>query len=84
MRSGLGGRCYLRPTQGTLRLSRTAHGCLHPHDKRVETQSTLDAISDVETLGSSTAPKRAGDTSLRSRRAVSFKCVYLGAQSRRY
>ena len=84
MRSGLGGRCYLRPTQGTLRVSRTPHGCLHPHDQRVETQSTLDVISDVETLASSTAPKRPRDTSFRSRRAVSFKCVYLGAQSARY
>ena len=50
MRSGLGRRYYLRPTQGTLRLSRTAHGCFHPHDQRVEAQSTVDAISDVETL----------------------------------
>ena len=49
MRSGLGWRYYLRSTQGTLRLSRTAHGCLHPHDQRVATQSTVDAISDVET-----------------------------------
>ena len=84
MRSGLGGRCYLLPTQGTLRLSRAPHGCLHPHDQRVETQSTIDIISEVETLASSTAPKRPGDPSFRSGRAVPFKRVYLSAQSARY
>ena len=79
MRSGLGGRCYLGPTQGTLRLSRAAHGCLHPHDQRVVTQSTVDAISDVEPATRGVTSKRPRDPSLRSRCAISFKCLHLNA-----
>ena len=80
MRSSLGGRYYLRPTQGTLHLSRAAHGCLHSHDKRMETQSTVDAISDVEPTTRGVASKRPGDPSFRSRCAVSFKCLSLDSQ----
>ena len=74
-------RYYIRPTQRTLRLCRSAHGCLHPNDKRVETQSTFDAISDLETATTGVVPKRPGDSSQRSRRSVSFKCLPLDAQA---
>ena len=53
MRSGLGGRYYLRPPQATLRVCRAPYGCLHAHDKRVEPESTLDAISDLAPLRAS-------------------------------
>ena len=38
-------------------------------------ESTVEHISDVETLGRRLTPKRPGDPSFRSRRAVSFKGV---------
>ena len=57
MRSGLGGR--LCSTQGRLHLCRSAYGCLHPNDKGVETQSTLDASSDLETATTGVRSKRA-------------------------
>ena len=43
LRSGLGRRYYLRPPERTFHLCRSAHGCLHPHDKRVAAESALDA-----------------------------------------
>ena len=57
MRSVLGWRYHLCSTQGTLYLCLSAHGCLHSHDKSLASESALDAISDLETLGSSTTPK---------------------------
>ena len=77
-------RYYLCASQGTLHLSRSAHGCLHSHDQRVASESTVAHISDVETLGRRLTPKRPGDPSFRSRRAVSFKGVSLAAQGTRY
>ena len=47
-------------------------------------ESTFEHISDLEPLGRRLTPKRSGDPSFRSRCAVSFKCVSLGAQSARY
>ena len=38
-----------------------AHGCLHPDDKRVATQSTFEHISDVETATTGVVPKHPGD-----------------------
>ena len=58
---------------------------LHTYDKRVAAEPTVDAISDLETLGGSLTPKRVSrDPPFRSRRAVSFKCVSLKAQRVRY
>ena len=42
-------------------MPRCAHGCLHPND--METQSTFDAISDLETATTGVVPKRPGDSS---------------------
>ena len=81
MRSSLDWRYHPRPTQGTLHLSRSAHGCLHSYDKGVETQSTFDAISDVELATRGVASKRSGDPPFRSRYAVSFKYLPLDAQT---
>ena len=47
-------------------------------------ESTVEHISDLETLGRRLTPQRPGDSSFRSRCAVSFKGVSLGAQSTRY
>ena len=47
-------------------------------------ESTVERISDLETLGRRFTPKRPGDPSFRSRRAISFKGVSLGAQGTRY
>ena len=58
------GRYYLRPSQRTLHLCMSAHGCLHSHDQRRPAyQSTLDAISDVETLRDSIMSKCPRDPS---------------------
>ena len=84
LRSGLGRRYYLRPPERTFHLCRSAHGCLHPHDKRVAAESALDANSDLETLRASVSRERSGDTSLRSRHTVSFKCLSLNSQASWY
>ena len=73
--SGLGSRYYLRPFQRTLHLSLSAHGCFHAHDQSVAAQSTLEPISDAQTAQRGIAPQRSGDSSFRSRRAVSFKSL---------
>ena len=45
-------------------------------------ESALDAISDFETLGGSLTPKRVSrDPPFRSRRAISFKGLYLTAEA---
>ena len=74
---------YVRPQQ-TLHLCRRAHGCLHAYDQGVASESAFDAISDVATATRSIARKRRRDSPFRSRRAISFKCLYLGAQRTRY
>ena len=40
------------------------------------TQSALDPISDAQTARRGIVPQRPRDSSFRSRRAVSFKCLY--------
>ena len=53
-----------------------AHGCFHSHDQSLADQSALEPISDAQTAERGIVSQRPGDTSLRSRRAVSFKCLY--------
>ena len=79
MRSGLGGRYYLRPSQGLLRLCGSPHGCLHTYDQRVASQSPFDPTADLEALRAGITPQRPGDSPFRSRRAVSFKYLSLDA-----
>ena len=79
MRSGLGGRYYLRPAQGILRLCGSPHGCLHTYDQRVASQSPLDPTADLETLRAGITPQRPGDSPFRSGGAVSFKYLSLDA-----
>ena len=56
-------------------------GCFYSHDSRVESQSTLDAIFDLAPLRASFTRQGSRDSSLRSRRAVSFKRLYLNAEA---
>ena len=52
--------------------------------RRVAAESALDANSDLETLRASVSRERSGDTSLRSRHTVSFKCLSLNSQASWY
>ena len=54
----------LTPSQQTLHLCRSAHGCLHSDDKSVASESAFDAISDLETLRASVGAERSRDPSL--------------------
>ncbi|MDE0636595.1 MAG: IS3 family transposase [Candidatus Poribacteria bacterium] len=59
--------------------------CLHAYDKSVASESTVDAISNIKTLGGSITAKRIfRDPPFRSRCAISFKCLYFDAQTPRY
>ena len=64
---------------------RCAHGHLHPNDQRMAGQSAFEYISDVETATRGTLGKQvSGDTSFRSRCAVSFNRLSLDAPRTRY
>ena len=59
------------------RLCESAHGCLHSQDQRVAGESTPHPTADLETVRASITSKRTRDTSLGSRRSVSFTGSYL-------